>query len=73
MKKPILFLLLIVVFISSCEKDDFCIEPVTPNLIIRFYDADNPTEFKSVSELYVWPGMPLLVLQSVQNLGADCQ
>lgn len=66
MKKNILFLLLIVVFISSCEKDDFCIDPITPNLIIRFYDADNPTQFKSVSELYVWPdGRDSIIVNSV--------
>jgi hypothetical protein len=27
---------------------------VTPNLVIRFYDNDNVTEYKSVDDLYVW-------------------
>ena len=37
----------------SCEKDDICVEGDTPLLIIRFYDSENPTEFKTVSSLRV--------------------
>ncbi|MBV1925077.1 MAG: hypothetical protein KUG49_01040 [Dokdonia sp.] len=39
----------------SCERDDICAEttPTTPLLIIRFYDAENPTEFKAVTDLVV--------------------
>ena len=55
MKKYFLILSLISLLVSSCEKDDFCIDPVTPNMIIRFYDATNPTESKSVSNLSVYP------------------
>lgn len=41
--------------IVSCEKDDFCLEtPVTPSLILRFYDDVNRTSIKSASELTVW-------------------
>lgn len=39
--------------INSCEKDDICVEGDTPLLIIRFYDAENPEVFKSVSSLRV--------------------
>lgn len=39
----------------SCEKDDFCIDPITPNMIIRFYDATNTPNTKSVSNLSVNP------------------
>ncbi len=53
--KKIAYLCLFTLFFASCEKDDFCIEPITPNLIIRFYDGVNTTETKAVSELYVWP------------------
>jgi len=38
------FILIFFIFLSfySCQKDDICIDPITPNLIIRFYDfADN--------------------------------
>ena len=55
MKKYILFLVLIVLFAASCEKDDFCIDPITPNLIIRFYDFDNQTTTLAVDDLSVWP------------------
>ena len=42
----------VIIFLStillSCERDDICAEstPTTPLLIIRFYDFDNPSEFK---------------------------
>jgi hypothetical protein len=55
MKKYYLFLSLIALLISSCEKDDFCIEPITPNMIIRFYNATNITETKAVTDLTVNP------------------
>ncbi|MGB5237397.1 MAG: DUF6452 family protein [Flavobacteriaceae bacterium] len=45
--------LLIVLGLFSCEKDDICVEGDTPLLIIRFYDAESPLEFKSVSSLRV--------------------
>ncbi|QTD37959.1 hypothetical protein JL193_01245 [Polaribacter batillariae] len=42
MKKTFLFLLLIFAFISACEKDDFCLQnPVTPRLVITFFDDTN--------------------------------
>ena len=55
MKKYFLILSFVTLLVSSCEKDDFCIDPITPNMIIRFYDATNPTETKSVSNLSVQP------------------
>jgi len=54
MKRTIvLSFLLIFISFSSCEKDDICVDGDTPLLIIRFYDANNPTEFKSVIGLRV--------------------
>jgi len=38
---------------SACEKDDICVDGDTSLLIIRFYDAENPTEFKAVPRLRV--------------------
>jgi hypothetical protein len=55
MKKYYFLILLIVFALSSCEKDDFCIDPITPNLILRLYDADNPTVVLSASDLSIWP------------------
>lgn len=54
MKKHLILFTILISLITSCQKDDFCIDPVTPNLIIRFYDNDNPDEYKAVSGLIVW-------------------
>ena len=37
----------------ACEKDDICVDDDTPQLVIRFYDAENPTDFKVVPGLRV--------------------
>lgn len=37
----------------SCERDEICLEDVTPKLIIRFYNDNIPTEVKSVINLRV--------------------
>lgn len=55
MKKHYLLLSFIALLVSSCEKDDFCIEPVTPNMVIRFYNATNITQTKPVENLSVNP------------------
>jgi len=39
--------------ISSCEKDDICVDGDTPLLILRFYDATDSTTVKSVSSLRI--------------------
>ena len=44
---------LAVLFSISCERDDICIEEITPKLIIRFYDFENPELFKDVANLKV--------------------
>ena len=55
MTKYYLLLTLIALLVSSCEKDDFCIEPITPNMVIRFYNATNITQTKPVEDLSVNP------------------
>lgn len=52
--KLFLFILLLVSF-SNCEKDDICAKgtPVTPRIIIEFYDAAQPTVVKNVIQLGV--------------------
>lgn len=53
-KKYFPFLLLLaLVFLGSCEKDDICLEDITPHLIIRFYDAEDRNELKQVANLKV--------------------
>ena len=55
MRKIISFILLATIVFYACEKDDFCIQnPVTPQLILRFYDTNSRETIKRVEELYVW-------------------
>ena len=54
MKKYITLIIVSIFTISSCEKDDICVESNTPSLIIRFYDNDLQTEIKQVIGLTVW-------------------
>ena len=49
----ILLSLLSLIMISSCERDDICIDEITPQLIIRFYNNDTPELFKRVNQLSV--------------------
>jgi hypothetical protein len=54
MKRITGFLLMIVLlFLAGCEKDEICLKENTPNLIIRFYDFDNPDDYKKVTKLKV--------------------
>ncbi|MCB0475698.1 MAG: hypothetical protein KDC69_08475, partial [Flavobacteriaceae bacterium] len=39
--------------LNACERDDICIDPITPKLTIRFYNNDEPTTLKSVSNIQV--------------------
>lgn len=54
--KRIYYRFLLSMFLTAgCEPDDICIEgiPGTPQLIIVFYDKDNPNQTKEVSSLQV--------------------
>lgn len=46
---------MLTVFLMSCERDDICTEDTltTPQLIVTFYDIDNPEELKSVESLRI--------------------
>ena len=46
---------LIVILLSSCEKDDICAEttPTTPKIILRFYDITSQDDTKSATGLRV--------------------
>ena len=54
MKKCFLAILIVFTLFSGCIKDDFCIDPITPNLVISFYDNDNPDNLKRTTDLTVW-------------------
>ena len=50
-----LYLLLILLLHQSCEPDDVCNleNPSTPQLVLRLYDANQPSQLKSVDTLWV--------------------
>lgn len=53
--RKFLALLIAIIVVSACEKDDFCVQgTVTPNLVLRFYDDLNRTSTKPVTSLYIW-------------------
>ena len=55
MKKSLFIISGILLILFACEKDDFCVSsPVTPNLVVRFYDANDIEETLDVDSLYVW-------------------
>jgi hypothetical protein len=58
MKKYILMMLIIGItaYFFSCEKDDICSSdtPTTPSLIVEFYNTDNRTELKNVTNLVLF-------------------
>lgn len=54
MKKSFLYIFILSIIVSSCEKDDICLSPATPKLILRFYDNTNPTSKKAVKNLSIW-------------------
>lgn len=54
MKKYFYTTLIVLTLMLSCQKDDFCVDPITPNVVIRFYDNANPDNYKKVSGLTVW-------------------
>ena len=53
MKKALLILLLIITATTSCERDDICIDEITPKFIVRFYDFDDSELTKSVENIVV--------------------
>ena len=54
MKKYITILILTIIVLAGCEQDSICIDPTTPNLIIRFYDFENPDETKAIQLDSIW-------------------
>lgn len=69
--KKICFSIILLFIFSACEKDDFCTQnPITPKLVLRFYDFTNRTEPKAVESLYVWAAGKdsILVNQSLDSI-----
>ena len=54
MKKYIFIIFICLIGISSCEKDDFCVQDsITPNLVLRFYDKDDVFQLKQVERFSI--------------------
>jgi hypothetical protein len=71
MKKTILLLLILCFSFSGCEKDDICDANTvtTPRLVITFYDYNNSTIEKNVSNLTIFgDGMEKAVTYSGSTL-----
>ena len=49
----VLFAVLCIVSVASCEKDDICVEGNTPLLVLEFFDAANPEANKNVTALRI--------------------
>jgi len=54
MKKNSIYILFLALVFTACEKDDICLSPTTPKLVVRFYDNANQTALKSVERLSIW-------------------
>jgi len=48
MRKYVTLIILAIILIVSCEKDDICLENTTPNLVLKFYDFENDTLTKTI-------------------------
>ncbi|QXP73994.1 hypothetical protein H0I31_10675 [Tenacibaculum sp. AHE15PA] len=54
MKKYLFIIFTCLIGISSCEKDDFCVQDsITPNLVLRFYDKDDVFQLKQVERFSI--------------------
>ena len=56
MRKNITILFLIIstiIMLNSCERDEVCIDPITSNLVVVFYDFDDSESEKSVNNLAI--------------------
>ena len=51
--KYLIPLIITIMAMISCERDDICLDGITPHLTIRFYDFDDQTETKSISQLSI--------------------
>jgi len=54
MNKNILYIFILALLYSACEKDDICLLPTTPKLILRFYNNTSQADVKAVDRLSVW-------------------
>lgn len=72
-KIQLLFVILVTILtISACEKDDICVDGDTPLLVIRFYDISDTTLVKTVPALEVRGFLsPDSLLNTLKNASLD--
>ncbi len=72
MRSVVILIIIILLSVSACEKDDICVDGNTPLLVIRFYDAQDTTALKTVSSLVVRGFLPEGGLQDlIPNASLD--
>jgi len=54
MNKHFTIFIVFLITLLSCEKDDICVEQITSNLIVRFYDNEDRTKPKALTKMYIW-------------------
>ncbi|MDY7396576.1 DUF6452 family protein [Aureibaculum sp. 2210JD6-5] len=70
--KPFLLVFLTTIFVmSSCERDEICIDPITPKLIIAFYDFEDDESSKSVNNLAIEIINVDITNKSLDTVGTD--
>jgi len=71
----LLLVILSIIIISSCEKDDICSETTqtTPQLIITFYDAADIEQSKTVESLAVYAikNSELILIENINGINTD--
>ncbi len=45
----IILFIITLITVNGCERDDICIDEITPRLVIRFYNNDNQVETKNAN------------------------
>lgn len=53
MYRKIILLIVLVLALTACERDDICIDETTPELIIKFLDAADTESTKAISNLKI--------------------
>lgn len=71
LRTSFIVLLMVLLSISACEKDDICVDADTPRLIIRFYDATDTTQFKDVQNLVVRGLLSSEPQDTIANIALD--
>ena len=70
-----LILIVSIIFLTGCEKDDICPESTqtTPRLVITFYDIDNTQERKNIESLAVYAvrDNELVLIEDISGITTD--